>query len=131
MVKYYSLLALLLSSFHSQVVNCYLECYAHTYDKIERHHLAKIITTYLHRRPRYDTKASYFTPAYEAEVKCLKMECQLVQDMINYQLMEERTYNQQTCSFGGEFIILVCVYVYVCVCACLFVSVCVCVCMCE
>ena len=85
------------------MVNCYLECYAHTYDKQERHRLAGIITTYLHRRPRYDAEASYFTPAYEAEVKCLKSECQLLQDMINYQLMEERTYNQQTCSCGEFF----------------------------
>ena len=85
-----------------QVINCYLECYAHTYDKLERHRLAQTITTCLHRRPRYDTEASYFTPAYEAEVKCLKSECQLLQDMINYQLMEERTYNQQTCSFGEK-----------------------------
>ena len=89
-----------------QVINCYLECYAHTYDKRERHRLAKTITTYLHCRPRYDAEASYFTPAYEAEVKCLKSECQLVQEMINYQLMEERTYNQQTCSFGEKIFFL-------------------------
>ena len=88
-----------------QVINCYLECYAHTYDKQERHRLAQTITTYMHRRPRYNAEAGYFTPAYEAEVKCLKSECQLVQDMINYQLMEERTYNQQTCSFGEKFIV--------------------------
>ena len=83
-----------------QVVNCYLECYGHTYDKSERQMLAQTISTYLHRRPRYDTEASYFTSTYEMEVKTLKMEWQLLQDMINYQLMEERTYNQQVCSFG-------------------------------
>lgn len=87
-------------STHVQVVNCYLECYGHTYNKMERHKLAQTITSCLHRRPRFDVEANYFTLSYEMEVKSLKMECQLLQDLINYQLMEERTYNQQTCGVG-------------------------------
>ena len=46
-------------------------------------------------RPRYSPEAVYFTRAYQLECQCLRQHYQLVQAVVNYQLMEERTYNQQ------------------------------------
>ncbi len=53
-------IALTLTLNHTQVMNCYLECYHHTMDRQERGRLAEVITTLLWSRPRYDHNAKYF-----------------------------------------------------------------------
>jgi len=78
-----------------KVVNCYLEAYHHVYDKREKQRLTEVITTLLARRPRYSPKSSYFTSAYSKECQCLEAHYHLVQSIIDHQIMEERTSNQQ------------------------------------
>ena len=56
-----------------------------------------MITTLLARRPRYSPDSSYFLSAYSKECQCLEAHRHLVQSLIEHQIMEERTSNQQLC----------------------------------
>lgn len=55
----------------------------------------QVITTLLAKRPRYSPKSSYFMSAYSKECQCLEAHYHLVQSVIDHQIMEERTSNQQ------------------------------------
>lgn len=85
----------------SQVVNCYLEAYHHTLNATQRTNLHQSIATVMQARPRYDIDAFYFTELYRKEVKCLDTMGELLLGVINYQMTEERAYNQLVCHPGG------------------------------
>ncbi len=87
--------------FPQQVLNCYLEAYHHTIDTNQRGNLHQAMVTIMGARPRYDTDDTYFTASYRNEVKCLELTSQLLLDIINHQMTEERAYNQKVCKEGG------------------------------
>ncbi|XP_042188824.1 uncharacterized protein LOC121848532 [Callorhinchus milii] len=75
-----------------QLLDSYFEAYQHVWDLEERFALAQVITDIMHKRPRFDLSDEYFVKTYEAEYTCLKLHFQLIRDILNKQIDEQREY---------------------------------------
>ncbi|KAA0710836.1 Coiled-coil domain-containing protein 162 [Triplophysa tibetana] len=75
-----------------QLLNCYLEAYGHVVDPEERLGLAQVITNITHRRPQIDFTAGYFVQAYRDMIVCLQGHKELIRQVLNNQIDEQRQY---------------------------------------
>lgn len=75
-----------------------MEAYQHTLCTAQRTNLHQAMATVMQARPRYDINSFYFTEVYGKEVKCLELMSELLLSVINYQMSEERSYNQLICN---------------------------------
>ena len=80
--------------------NCYLEAYQHTLNPTQRTNLHLAMVTVMKARPRYDPEALYFTEQYSKEIRCLEQLSDLLLSVINYQMSEERVYNELVCNWS-------------------------------
>ncbi|XP_078256203.1 coiled-coil domain containing 162 [Rhinoraja longicauda] len=78
-----------------QLVDGYYEAYQHVCDVEERVALAQVITDIMYQRPRFNLNADYFARTYQAECTCLKLHLQLIADILNRQIEEQREYVQR------------------------------------
>ena len=78
-----------------KLVMSYMECYEHVVDPLEQQRLMQIVTDIMARRPRLNLNAYYFKDAYEAEIKCLEKQLELVQLLIDYQVSLEKSENKR------------------------------------
>ncbi|XP_038656938.1 coiled-coil domain-containing protein 162-like [Scyliorhinus canicula] len=78
-----------------QLLDSYFEAYQHVYDVEERFALAQVITDIMHKRPRFNLSREYFVKTYQAECACLKLHLQLIRDILNKQIEEQREYIQK------------------------------------
>ncbi|XP_061479532.1 uncharacterized protein LOC133383234 isoform X2 [Rhineura floridana] len=78
-----------------QLLNSYFEAYQHALDSEERFALAQVITDVMYRRPRFDFHLGYFMNIYKAECACLEIHLQLVRDVLNQQIDNQREYNHK------------------------------------
>lgn len=72
-----------------------MECYEHVTDPLEQQKLMQIITDIMARRPRLNLNANYFIDAYDAEIKCVKQQFELVKMLVDIQISLEKTENQR------------------------------------
>lgn len=47
------------------------------------------------RRPRLNMNANYFIDAYDAEIKCIKKQFELVKYIVDFQITLEKTENKR------------------------------------
>ncbi|XP_041105837.1 uncharacterized protein si:ch73-242m19.1 [Polyodon spathula] len=85
-----------------QLLDCYFEAYQHVLDHEERFALAQVITDIMHKRPRLEISSQYFVTAYEEECICLQYHQQLVKDILNKQIDEQRQYVQRVWRDGQK-----------------------------
>ncbi|XP_053138724.1 uncharacterized protein LOC128339212 [Hemicordylus capensis] len=78
-----------------QLLDSYFEAYQHTLDSEERCTLAQVITDIIYKRPRFDFHLGYFVTIYNNECTCLKLQLQLVRDILNQQIDNQRKYNHK------------------------------------
>ncbi|MGH0156902.1 UNVERIFIED_CONTAM: hypothetical protein FKN15_076171 [Acipenser sinensis] len=85
-----------------QLLDCYFEAYQHVLDHEERFALAQVITDIMHKRPRLEISSQYFVTAYEEECVCLQYHQQLIRDILNKQIDEQRQYVQRVWRDGQK-----------------------------
>ena len=68
----------------------WLEVYEHVCDLLEQNRLIQMITDLMARRPRFNLDGAYFKSSYEAEIKCLEKETELLKNITRYQMESER-----------------------------------------
>ncbi len=68
----------------------WLEVYEHVCDLVEQNRLIQLMTDLMARRPRFNLDAAYFRSAYQAEVKCLQKETEVLKSVMRYQMENER-----------------------------------------
>ncbi|XP_067841118.1 uncharacterized protein si:ch73-242m19.1 [Heptranchias perlo] len=78
-----------------QLLDSYFEAYQHVLDVEERFALAQVITDIMHKRPRFNLSNEYFVKTYRAECTCLKLHLQLIRDILNKQIDDQREYVQR------------------------------------
>ncbi|XP_059209493.1 coiled-coil domain-containing protein 162-like [Centropristis striata] len=78
-----------------QLLNCYFEAYQHAAGTEERFALAGVITDIMHRRPHLDLDQDYFVQVYRAEISCLQSHQQLIRDILDNQIENQRQYLQR------------------------------------
>ncbi|XP_066478822.1 uncharacterized protein [Tiliqua scincoides] len=78
-----------------QLLESYFEAYQHALDLEERFALAQVITDIIYKRPRFDFHLGYFVNTYENECMCLRFQLQLVRDILNQQIDNQRDYNHK------------------------------------
>ncbi|XP_067884690.1 uncharacterized protein [Heterodontus francisci] len=78
-----------------QLLDSYFEAYQHVFDVEERFALAQVITDIMHKRPRFNCSSEYFVKTYEAECVCLKLHLQLIREILNKQIDDQREYVQR------------------------------------
>ncbi|XP_078069662.1 coiled-coil domain containing 162 [Mustelus asterias] len=78
-----------------QLLDCYFEAYQHVFDVEERFALAQVITDIMHKRPRFNLSSEYFVKTYQAECACLKLHLQLIRDILNKEIDDQREYVQR------------------------------------
>ncbi|XP_042565686.1 uncharacterized protein si:ch73-242m19.1 isoform X2 [Clupea harengus] len=78
-----------------QLLNCYFEAYQHVTDSEERVAMAQVITDIIHRRPQLDPTALYCVQAYQEELVCLQTHQQLIKQVLDHQIDEQRRYLQR------------------------------------
>ncbi|XP_071354884.1 uncharacterized protein [Trachinotus anak] len=78
-----------------QLLNCYYEAYQHTAGTEERFTLARVITDIMHSRPQLDLNQDYFVQVYRAETDCLRSHQQLIKDVLDNQIENQRQYLQR------------------------------------
>ncbi|KAJ6660255.1 hypothetical protein lerEdw1_017955 [Lerista edwardsae] len=91
-----------------QLLDSYFEAYQHALELEERFALAQVITDIIYKRPRFDFHLGYFVNTYKNECTCLKLQLQLVRDILNQQIDNQRDYNHRIWRDGpkggiGEF----------------------------
>ncbi|RXM28684.1 Coiled-coil domain-containing protein 162 [Acipenser ruthenus] len=87
---------------NKQLLDCYFEAYQHVLDHEERFALAQVITDIMHKRPRLEISSQYFVTAYEEECVCLQYHQQLIRDILNKQIDEQRQYVQRVWRDGQK-----------------------------
>uniref|UniRef100_UPI00398EB9BA uncharacterized protein isoform X2 n=1 Tax=Pristiophorus japonicus TaxID=55135 RepID=UPI00398EB9BA len=85
-----------------QLLDSYFEAYQHVLDVEERFALAQVITDIMHKRPRFNLSNEYFVKVYQAECTCLKLHLQLITDILNKQIDDQREYVQRIWRNGGQ-----------------------------
>ncbi|XP_060710579.1 uncharacterized protein LOC132835226, partial [Hemiscyllium ocellatum] len=85
-----------------QLLDSYFEAYQHVFDVEERFALAQVIADIMHKRPRFNLSSEYFVKTYQAECTCLKLHLQLISDILNKQIDEQREYVQRIWRDGGR-----------------------------
>ncbi|XP_041043277.1 uncharacterized protein LOC121277708 [Carcharodon carcharias] len=78
-----------------QLLDSYFEAYQHVFDVEERFALGQVITDIMHKRPRFNLSSEYFVKTYQAECACLKLHLQLIRDILNKQIDDQREYVQR------------------------------------
>ncbi|XP_059838957.1 uncharacterized protein si:ch73-242m19.1 isoform X2 [Hypanus sabinus] len=78
-----------------QLLDGYFEAYQHVFDVEDRFALAQVITDIMYQRPRFNLSNEYFVQTYQAECTCLKLQLQLIRDMLNKQIDDQREYVQR------------------------------------
>ncbi|XP_034419431.1 uncharacterized protein si:ch73-242m19.1 [Cyclopterus lumpus] len=78
-----------------QLMNCYYEAYQHASGAEERFALARVITDIMHSRPQLDLNQDYFVQAYRAHIGCLQSHQQLIRDILDNQIENQRQYLQR------------------------------------
>lgn len=69
-----------------RLLDCYRTALQNTVHLPARRRLVQVMVNILHRRPHYDFEAAYFAPAYHAACTGLRMERQLLTEMLNHQV---------------------------------------------
>ncbi|XP_060112838.1 uncharacterized protein LOC132585047 [Heteronotia binoei] len=78
-----------------QLLDSYFEAYHHALDSEERFALAQVITDIMYQRPRFDFHLDYFVNIYKDECICLSRHLQLIKDVLNKQIDNQRKYNHK------------------------------------
>ncbi|XP_077158407.1 uncharacterized protein LOC143819972 isoform X3 [Paroedura picta] len=78
-----------------QLIDSYFEAYHHALDAEERFALAQAITDIMYKRPRFDFRLGYFVNIYKDECICLRHHLQLIKDVLNKQMDNQRKYNHK------------------------------------
>ncbi|XP_062896851.1 uncharacterized protein si:ch73-242m19.1 isoform X1 [Mobula hypostoma] len=78
-----------------QLLDGYFEAYQHVFDVEDRFALAQVITDIMYQRPRFNLSNEYFVQTYQAECTCLKLQLQLIRDILNKQIDDQREYVQR------------------------------------
>ncbi|XP_054846477.1 coiled-coil domain-containing protein 162-like [Eublepharis macularius] len=78
-----------------QLLDSYFEAYHNALDSEERFALAQVITDIIYKRPRFDFRLGYFANIYKDECTCLRLHLQLVKDVLNKQIDNQRKYNHK------------------------------------
>ncbi|XP_062253462.1 uncharacterized protein LOC133962042 [Platichthys flesus] len=78
-----------------QLLNCYCEAYQHTAGAEERFALARVVTDIMHSRPQLDLTQDHFAQVYRAETDCLRSHQQLIKNVLDNQIENQRQYLQR------------------------------------
>ncbi|XP_051881402.1 uncharacterized protein LOC127575509 [Pristis pectinata] len=78
-----------------QLLDGYFEAYQHVFDVEDRFALAQVITDIMYQRPRFNLSNEYFVQTYQAECTCLNLQSQLITDILNKQIDDQREYVQR------------------------------------
>ncbi|XP_048348944.1 uncharacterized protein LOC125430762 isoform X3 [Sphaerodactylus townsendi] len=85
-----------------QLLDSYFEVYHHALDSEERFALAQVITDIMYKRPRFDFRLDYFVNIYKDECICLRLQLQLIKDVLNKQIDNQRKYNHKIWRDGPQ-----------------------------
>ncbi|XP_042300836.1 uncharacterized protein LOC121918885 isoform X2 [Sceloporus undulatus] len=85
-----------------QLLDCYFEAYQHALALEERFALAQVVTDVMYLRPRFDFNLGYFVNIYKDEYACLRLQIQLVRDILNQQIDNQRDYNHKIWHHGPK-----------------------------
>jgi hypothetical protein len=69
-----------------RLLDCYRTALQHTTHLSARRRLVQVMVNLLNRRPHYDFEASYFASSYHAACVSLRMERQMLVEVLNYQI---------------------------------------------
>ncbi|KAL8186354.1 UNVERIFIED_CONTAM: hypothetical protein K2H54_069198, partial [Gekko kuhli] len=78
-----------------KLLDSYFEAYHHALDSEERFALAQVITDIMYKRPRFDFRLGYFVDIYKDECICIRRHLQLIKDVLNKQIDNQRKYNHK------------------------------------
>ncbi|KAL9648533.1 hypothetical protein ABK040_012647 [Willaertia magna] len=75
-----------------KVIDCFMEAYEHCYEPKERKRLAQIIINIMHKTPKLNMEAHYFSESYASEIICLELYHSLLRDIIKDQMKDEKEF---------------------------------------
>ncbi|CAC5397176.1 unnamed protein product [Mytilus coruscus] len=85
-----------------ELMDCYIEAYQHVFDRDEKRALAQVITDIMYQRPMFDFDTEYFIRNYRAECINLRLKMNIVKNVLDKQIEEQREYLQKVCREGND-----------------------------
>lgn len=86
-----------------ELIDCYMEAYHNVFDRDEKRAIAQVIVNLIYQRPRFDLSADYFIKIYRAECVIIRQHINLVKNVLDKQIEDQREYNQKVCRDGDTF----------------------------
>lgn len=83
----------------ANLVRLYMEAYEHIVDPLEQQRFIQLITNVMAERPRLNLDSNSFEDSYKLEFDILDKRVQLLQNVIKFQIRNERKINENICDY--------------------------------